>query len=339
MNVLIIGGTQFVGRHIAEAFRARDHHLTLFNRGSNPSVHADLEQIHGDRVTDLERLDGRTWDAVIDCCGYLPGVVETSARYFKDRAKRYVFISTISVYDHEAAAQPDESSPVVPFPQDADPAEFSIERYGPLKVLCEQSVQRDFGAHTTIVRPGLVAGPFDPTDRFTYWPVRFDAGGDVLTPLPERRVQYIDARDLAAFVVRLVETQTDGVFNAVVPPGSVTFGDLCKACMHEASAEDARAVPVSDEFLAQHEVRPWSELPLWIPASSALVSIANAHSGRAQAAGLSVRGVAETVRDTLAWARTAEKRPGALQAGLDPEKEARLLSEAIPLKGGLDTLL
>lgn len=338
MNVLVIGGTQFVGRHVVDAFAARGHHLTLFNRGSNPGVHADIAQIHGDREKDLTLLDGRTWDAVIDCCGYLPGVVEASAHYFRDRAKRYLFISTISVYDHEAAAAPAEDSPVVPFPEDADPAEFSLERYGPLKVLCEQRAQAVFGTNVTIVRPGLVAGPFDPTDRFTYWPVRFDEGGDVVTPLPQRRVQYIDARDLAAFITHLVETETDGIFNAVVPAGSVTFGDLCDACMRESSAEDARTVALSDEFLAEHGVRPWSELPLWIPASSALVSMANANAERARAAGLRVRGVAETVYDTLAWARAAEKRPGGLKAGLDPEKEARLLSEAIPFQGGLDTL-
>lgn len=333
MNVLVIGGTRFVGRHIADAFAQRGHAVALFNRGSNAGVHEELEQIHGDRATDLSRLDGRTWDAVIDTSGYTPNVVETAARYFKGRARRYVFVSTISVYDSAGSSGPNEDAPVMALPQGADPNEYSDERYGALKVLCEQAVRREFGDAVTVVRPGLVAGPFDPTDRFTYWPVRFDEGGAVLAPMPESRVQYIDARDLAAFVVRAVENGLDGTYNCVTPAGSVTFGDLCRACMHEAAAEDAQTVCVSDEFLAQHDVRPWSEFPLWIPAASDYASIANADSRRAIAAGLAIRPVSQTVKDTLAWARTAEKRPGALDAGMAPEREAALLAEA-----GLDTL-
>lgn len=328
MNVLVIGGTRFVGRHIADAFAAREHAVTLFNRGSNPDVHADLEQIHGDRTTDLQLLDGRTWDAVIDTSGYTPNVVESSAAYFKDRAKRYVFISTISVYDHAKTAGPNEESALMQFPGDADPSEFSEERYGALKVLCEQTAGRTFGSAVTIVRPGLVAGPYDHTDRFTYWPVRFDEGGDVVVPLQRHPIQYIDARDLAEFVVRTVEHHIDGAFNCVTPQGSIRFGELCEACMHEASPEDAAMVPLPDEFLAEHDVRPWSELPLWIPAASEYASIANADSSRALGAGLTIRPISTTVRDTLAWARTAEKRPGALAAGMAPEREAALLKAA-----------
>ncbi|HKU68238.1 MAG TPA: NAD-dependent epimerase/dehydratase family protein [Candidatus Baltobacteraceae bacterium] len=328
MTILIIGGTRFVGRHIADAFAARGHGVTLFNRGSNPEVHADLEQIHGDRAGDLERLPDRSWDAVIDTSGYTPNIVEASARYFKGRARRYVFVSTISVYDPSKSAGPDEDAPLQELPQDADPAEYADERYGALKVLCERAVQREFGDGVTIVRPGLVAGPFDPTDRFTYWPVRFDAGGEVVTPPEQSAVQYIDARDLAAFVARAVENGIDGTFNCVTPRQSLTFGDLCRACMHEASAEDAAMVPIPDEFLAQREVRPWSEFPLWIPSASEYAAIANSDSSRALAAGLTIRPIAETVRDVLAWARAAEKRPGALKAGMAPEREAALLEAA-----------
>ncbi len=325
MNVLVIGGTRFVGRHIVDALGARGHGVTLFNRGNNPEVHKNLEQIHGDRAADLQRLDGRTWDAVVDTSGYTPNIVEASARYFKSAADRYLFISTVSVYDHAKTGGPDEDAPLLEFPQDADPAQYAEERYGSLKVLCEQAAAREFGERVTILRPGLVAGPFDPTDRFTYWPVRFDEGGDVLCPPLESAIQYIDARDLAAFAAHTIETGVDGIFNCVTPRASVTFGDLCEACMHEASAEDAVAVPLSDEFLGRHDVRPWSELPLWIPVASEYASIANADSSRALAAGLTIRPIGETVRDTLAWARTAEKRPGALKAGLDPAREAQLL--------------
>lgn len=338
MNVLIIGGTRFVGRHIAAAFIERGHSVTLFNRGSDPSVHADLEQVHGDRSSDLSRLDGRTWDAVIDVCGYTPNIVEASANYFRERTSHYVFVSSISVYDHAGTDGPAEDAAVLEFPKDADSSVYSDERYGALKVLCERQVYRAFGDSAAVMRPGLVAGPFDPTDRFTYWPVRFDAGGDVLAPERTCRVQYIDARDLANFTVNLSELQMGGTYNCTTPAGSLNFGDLCDACLAHASAEDAYVVEMPDEFLGAHKVQPWSELPLWIPAASEYASISNADSSRAVAAGLSVRSLSETVADTLAWARTAEKRLGALKAGLSPEREGELLAAAGPASGPLDRL-
>jgi 2'-hydroxyisoflavone reductase len=328
MEVLIIGGTRFVGRHIADALAARGHRITLFNRGTNADVHANLKQVHGDRATDLHRLGDGRWDAVIDTSCYTPNIMETSAGYFGERTKRYVFISTISVYDHGATDGPGEDAAVMQLPAEADPAAFNIEYYGALKVLCEQAVQRAFGDRTTILRPGLVAGPFDPTDRFTYWPVRFDEGGEVIAPLASSRVQYVDVRDLANFAVHVCEHDVAGVFNCVTPRGSVTFGDLCQACMHEAAPEDASVVEVSDEFLAEHQVEPWSELPLWIPAASEYAGITNADSRRALNAGMTIRPMHETARDTLAWARIAEKHPGGLDAGLSPEREAELLAAA-----------
>lgn len=337
MNVLIVGGTRFVGRHIADAFAARGDRVTLFNRGSNKGVHEDLEQIHGDRLTDLALLDGRTWDVVADTSCYTANAIEASARYFKGRTSRYVFISTVSVYDHAKTDGPDENAPLLQLPEGANPSEYSDEFYGALKVRCEETLRNEFGEDVTILRPGLVAGPFDPTDRFTYWPLRFDEGGEVIAPLGERRIQYIDARDLAQFAVRTASEGISGTFNVVTPRDSVTFAELCQACMHEAASEDAAVVAVSDEFLAKHDVRPWSELPLWIPAASEYASIARADSSRALAAGLRIRPISETVRDTLAWARAAEKRPGALKAGMSPEREAELLVAAMAT-GGLDTL-
>lgn len=328
MNVLILGGTRFVGRHIADAVSARGHTVTLFNRGTDPSVHAELEQIHGDRNTDLQRLGDRTWDAVIDTSGYTPDVVEKSARYFADRTGRYVFVSTISVYNHERTQGPSEDAPLLQLPAGVDSSVFDVEQYGALKAMCETAVQAAFGDGATILRPGLVAGPFDPTDRFTYWPVRFDEGGQVVAPLGQRTVQYIDARDLAQFAAHVLETAIPGIFNCVTPPGSLTFADLFEACLHEASAEDALVVSLADEVLAEQDVQPWSDLPLWIPAASAFAVIARADSARAVSAGLRVRAIRETVKDTLAWARAAEKRPGSLKAGLTPEREAEVLAAA-----------
>lgn len=338
MNVLIIGGTRFVGRHIAQAFVARGHSVTLFNRGNNPSVHGDLEQVHGDRASDLPRLDGRTWDCIIDTSGYTPDVVETGVNYFASRTEYYLFISSISVYDHARTQGPAEDAPVLEFPKDADSSVYSDERYGALKVLCETQVRRPFGERAAVVRPGLVAGPFDPTDRFTYWPVRIDEGGDVIGPQRTARLQYIDARDLAAFVVNLSELRMSGTYNCAIPAGSANFGDLYDACLAQAAAEDAYIVELPDEFLASHNVRPWSEMPLWIPAASEYAGIAHADTSRAVAAGLDVRPLQDTVRDTLAWARTVEKRPGALQAGLSPEREAELLAAAGPVRDALDRL-
>ena len=329
MNVLIIGGTRFVGRHIVDVLLERGHRVTLFNRGiSNASAFDGVEQIHGDRARDLHRLDGRTWDAVVDACGYTPDVVEQSARYFAERTGRYVFISTISVYDFNAAnARIDEDSALAVLPGGADRATVTPESYGPLKVLCEAVVRSTYRQRASIVRPGLVAGPHDPTDRFTYWPVRVDAGGTVLAPeSPQHPVQYIDARDLARFTVRVLDSDDSGTYNAVTPPGAVTFGELLDAC-RRAAASDARVQWVDGGFLQAHDVQPWADLPMWIPAGPEFAGHLSVSAARALVRGLEPRSVADTARDTLAWARAAGKRAGALKAGLSPEREAQLLQE------------
>lgn len=330
MNVLIIGGTRFVGRHIVDVLLERGHRVTLFNRGiTNASAFAGVEQVHGDRAGDLHLLDGRTWDAVVDACGYTPDAVEHSARYFADRTARYVFISTISVYDFNAAdvGRVDEDSPLSVLPAGADRSSVTPESYGPLKVLCEALVRSTYRQRACIVRPGLVAGPHDPTDRFTYWPVRVDAGGTVLVPeKPKHPVQYIDARDLALFTVRLIEAGDGGTYNAVTPAGAVTFGELFDACRGGA-ASAAQAQWVDGGFLQTHGVEPWSDLPLWIPAGSEFAGHLHVSSARALVRGLEPRPVAQTVRDTLAWARVSGKSAGALKAGLSLEREAELLQE------------
>ena len=320
MRVLVIGGTRFVGRHIAQAFAANGDRVTLFNRGvTGPAPAPEIEEVHGDRAADLHALDGQSWDAVIDTCGYTPGVVEISAKYFAEKTGRYVFISTISVYDIEKTESPNEDSPLARLPHDADRTAMTPETYGALKVLCEEALLGTFANRATILRPGLVAGPHDPTDRFTYWPVRIEAGGEVLAPeSASEPIQYIDARDLAAFAVRVASQSDGGIFNCVTPKGSLTFGDLLAG---------ATATWVDAAFLRRNEVSPWGDLPLWIPSDDPARGLANADSGRALARGLRNRPIAETMRDTLAWAVPAGKRCGGLKAGLAPARERVLLEQ------------
>lgn len=331
MNVLIIGGTRFVGRYIADALTARGHGVTLFNRGrSNPTAHSELEQIHGDRSEDLHRLDGRKWDAVIDTCGYTPDVVERSTRYFADKTGRYLFVSTISVYDEAQSGGLKEDAPLHVLPPGADRTKLVVENYGALKAQCEAVVRSTFRQRASIVRPGLVAGPYDPTDRFTYWPVRVDAGGTVLAPSsPSHRIQYIDVRDLAQFVVHLLESNDGGTYNCVTPADYYTFGDLLAACSR-VSSSGATFEWAGEDFLKEKEVSPWAELPLWIPQSEPHYAITGANANRAYVRGLQIRPLLKTVRDTLAWAIANGRRLGSLGAGLSPEREDALLRFRLP---------
>jgi 2'-hydroxyisoflavone reductase len=315
MNVLILGGTQFVGRHIAEVLKERGHRVTLFNRGSNPDVHADLEQIHGDRASDLHRLGDRTWDAVVDTSAYTPVAAETSASYFGGRTQRYAFISTVSVYDLSRTDGAGEDAPLQELPEGVDRGEFNAEHYGALKALCEKVVHGAFHDRATILRPGLVAGPYDPTDRFTYWPVRFAASGEIICPLPRTPLQYIDARDLAAFAARVIELNIAGVYNCVTPNDALCFGDLYDACALATNAQP-KLTRLSDDELLARGIAPWSDLPLWLPAGSEYAAMVHARSNRATVAGLKCRPLFDTVQDTFTWAMHAGKRLGSLKSGL-----------------------
>lgn len=323
LRVLVLGGTRFVGRAIVEAALARGHTLTLFTRGtSNPALFPQVEHVHGDRTVSLDALGARTWDVVIDTCGYLPRVVDLSARTLAPRAARTLFISTISVYvaPDEHGTREDASLATLD-----DPTVEAItgETYGGLKVLCERAVTQHWGARATIVRPGLVVGPHDPTDRFTYWPMRIARGGDVLVPQPrERRVQFIDARDLAAFVVRLIEQDTPGTFNAIGPRPECTMQQLLDACV-AVTGSDVRMQWADEAALAAQGVQPWTDLPLWIPSTDPWGRRVF-DASRAFDAGLRCRTVEATVRDTWQWART---RPADHRwaAGLEPRRERAVL--------------
>ncbi|MHB8647292.1 MAG: SDR family oxidoreductase [Thermomicrobiales bacterium] len=324
MRMLIIGGTIFLGRHLVEAAMARGHTVTLFNRGQhNPDLFPEVEKLRGNRDGGLDPLRGRQWDAVMDTCGAFPRIVRASAELLADAVGQYIFISTMSVYADLSAPRIDEDSPVGTIP-DGTVEQVTGETYGPLKALCEQAVEAAMPGRTLNIRPGLIVGPHDPSNRFTYWVHRVAQGGTVLAPgTPDQPVQFIvDVRDLAAWIVQMAEHGRTGVFNAKGPDYSLTMGDLLATCK-AVSGSDARFVWVSEEFLLGQQVGPWMELPLWLPAT--MNAINSARSDKAYAAALTFRPLSATVRDTLAWDATlppdAERR-----AGLARDRETHLLA-------------
>jgi 2'-hydroxyisoflavone reductase len=328
MNILIIGGTRFLGRHLVDSALARGHEVTLFNRGkSNPDLFLNIETILGDREHDLGKLTqvGREWDAVIDTSGYVPRIVRLSAQSLAGGVKRYVFISSISVYADFKKTGIDENDPVGKI-EDESFEEITGEAYGPLKALCEKAVQDVFGEdRALIIRPGLIVGPNDPTDRFTYWPVRVARGGDVLAPeKPDAPIQIVDVRDLSDFIIRLMEENASGIFNATGPDYELTLGTMLDASK-QVSNSDARFHWASVEFLTENKVEAWSDMPVWIPSSGDDAGVSGVDVSKAINAGLTFRSLEETVRDTLEWAKT---RPPdhEWRAGLKAEREAQLLA-------------
>ncbi|GAC1652404.1 MAG: SDR family oxidoreductase [Ktedonobacteraceae bacterium] len=315
MKLLLIGGTGFLGSHLVEAVLKREHELTLFNRGqSNPTLFSNVEQLHGNRDGGLSVLQGRRWDAVIDICGYVPRVVGASAQAVADMTDHYTFISSISVYADFSKTGIDELAPVATL-ADERVEDVTNETYGALKALSEQAAERAKPGRTLVIRPGLIVGPGDHTDRFTYWPYRVAQGGEMLAPGdPTQQTQFIDARDLAAWIIRMVEERKMGTYNATGPDYALPMGRFLDECK-TVTGSDARFVWVSDAFLTEHEV----ELPLYAPeeyAGARAVDCSNAI-----AAGLTFRPVADTIRDTLAWKGTSTE----LKVGLKPEQEQQLL--------------
>lgn len=325
MRILIIGGTRFLGRHLVDSALARGHEVTLFNRGkSNPGIFPQLETIVGDREKDIGKLNGQIWDAVIDTSGYVPRIVRLSADLLKENASRYVFISSMSVYADFRKVGIDESDPVGKI-EDETVEEITGETYGPLKALCEKTVQEIYGERALIIRPGLIVGPHDPTDRFTYWPVRVARGGDVLAPeKPEAPIQIIDVRDLAEFILRLIEENASGVYNATGPDYELTLGRLLEVS-RQVSHSNANFRWASVEFLTRHKVEAWSDMPVWVPDDEEGAGFSRADVSRAIEAGLRFRPVEETVRDTLEWAQTRSS-DHEWRAGLTAEREAQVLA-------------
>jgi len=330
MRLLILGGTAFLGRHVVDCALARGHAVTVFNRGrTNPGLRPEVEEVRGDRDKDLSALVGRRWDSVIDTSGYVPRVVRASTELLID-SSHYTFVSTISVYA-DFRAGPDETASVDQLPEPE--SENVQEHYGALKAACERVVEELFAARYLIVRPGLIVGPWDPTGRFTYWPLRMARGGDVLVPEPrDLRLQFIDVRDLADWIVRRAELQTVGVFNATGPLPRPTIEEVLEACRRLANP-GARLHWVGARFLRDRGVDEFVELPLWVD-DPAWAGFMDVDVSKAVSSSLTFRPIDQTVQDTLAWARAnpdwePSRRQGVEipQAGLDPEREMQLLAE------------
>lgn len=325
MDLLILGGTIFLGRHLVELALQRGHRVTLFNRGQHgPELFPDVEKLHGDRKSDLSALAGRSWDAVVDTCGYVPRVVRASAELLAERVEHCTFVSSVSVYANLSLPGADESAPLGTL-EAPTVEEVTGATYGPLKALCEQAAEAALPGRTLNVRPGLIVGPHDPSHRFTYWPRRVARGGETLAPgTPEAPVQIIDVRDLAAWMLSMIEARQAGVFNATGPDYRLSMGQVLETC-REVSGSNARFTWASDEFLTASGVAPYTEMPLWVPLSDGGEGFSSVACTAARKAGLSFRPLAETVRDTLAWdAGRPDDAPR--PAGITPERERKLLA-------------
>ena len=326
-RVLVLGGTGYVGPHIVRAARARGHTITLFNRGkTNPGLFADCETIIGDRLTDIDRLKGRDWDAVIDTWVMMPKSVRAMAELVKDHVGQYLFLSTISVY--KLGKDPiDESSPVLtPKTVNAKKLE-GVEDYGGNKFLAERAAEEVMPGRATNLRSGVIVGPGDPSDRFIYWPLRMARGGEVLAPgKADDRMQLIDVRDLAAFIVRCIDERIVGTYNCV-GPDDPTLGHQLDAC-RTATKSDARLTWVDSKFLESEKAGGWDYFPLAVGSDDDQAGFGLVNAQRAIARGLTFRSPVESARDALAWylAQPDERRNQA-RPGLTPEREAELLQK------------
>ena len=324
-TLLILGGTGFIGPHLTEQALARGWKVTHFNRGRRDAEVENVETLLGDRKGQLDSLNGRRWDAVVDNTGYIPKFVKMSSDLLAPNTGYCLYISSISAYASFVAPN-DESSPrgVLANP---DEEQITNESYGPMKALCEDYVRQAFGPGSSIVRPGYIVGPLDPTDRFTYWPVRVARGGDMVVPGTQADpIQVIDVRDLARFMLDLVERRVDGFFNAVTPPGAITMGGLIDSS-RRISGADVRAVWIDEDFLPSVLKAEEMNFAPWSPMRGEEAGASLTGIKRSVAEGLTSRSLDDTVRDTLAWhvTRPAE-RQAELRSGLSVEQENRLLA-------------
>jgi 2'-hydroxyisoflavone reductase len=328
LKVLVLGGTGISGPHLVRELDSRGHQVTLFNRGKrNPGLFPNVEALIGDRNAPLDVLKGRDFDVVVDNSGYFPRQVQATAQLFKDRARHYIYVSSISAYADLTPPGIDENYKLAEL-KDPDATEITNDNYGGLKAACERIVEQTFGARQAVIRPSYIVGPGDSSDRFTYWPVRVARGGEMLAPgTALDPIQFIDARDMAEFMRMCVERNISGRYNLCNPPGAVTIGDLLETSKR-VSKSNATFVWASQTFLEQNKVLESGEIPIWAPPSGTEAGATLISSVRAVAQGLRFRDLETTVKDTLAWheQRPAEQK-AKLRAGLTPEREAELLKK------------
>lgn len=325
MNILILGGKRFIGIALVEALLQAGHTPTLFNRGkTNPDLFPNVKHLIGDRETDLNALKRRKWDAVVDTSGFVPRIVKQSAKLLSNKCDQYIFISSVSVYRDFYQPDIDETYPLGEL-NDPTNEDYSGDAYGPLKALCEYEIQQNFAGKVLVLRPGLIVGPQDPTDRFTYWLWRVSQGGKVLAPAPPSYgLQFIDVRDLAGFIIKMIEKQKEGVYNITGPKNPATFGSLLVSS-REASDTESTFVWAEEEFLLKESVQPWSELPLWVPSKDpAFAGFYSINNTQAIKAGLTFKPLSQTVTDTLNWIKTwaPGRQP---KVGMDFNRETELL--------------
>lgn len=335
MKILIIGGTVFLGRHLIEAARGRGHEVTIFNRGLHGAdLYPEIEKLRGNRVADVSELSGKTWDAVVDTCGYVPGVVRRSAEALRDSVEHYTFISSCSVYEQFDLNGNGENSPLAKLTAEQIEAAGKIdtgeratavsygETYGGLKALCERTAEEIMPGRVLNVRAGLIVGKYDSVERFTYWVWRVKEGGKMLCPgEPDRRVRLIDASDLANWILKMAESRKAGTYNATGAEDGLTMGRMLGK-IRDVSQSDAEFVWVGEKFLAEHEVEAWTEMPLWVPQE--YNGIFEVKNDKAVADGLTFRPFTETIEDVLDWLKI--RPPGDFRAGMKNEREKELLA-------------
>ena len=329
LKILFLGGTGFLGPHTVRYALERGHEVTLFNRGrTNTDLFPELETIIGNRDPEiddgLKGLEGREWDAVIDTSSYVPRITGASAGLLAESVEQYLFVSTICQYDNwaEGGTNGTEDRPGATLD---DPTTEDVRtHYCALKAYCERAVEEAMPGRVTQIRPGLIVGPRDGTDRFTYWPVRIDQGGEVLAPgKPSDLTQYIDVRDLARFMVHCLEQELTDTYNVVRNP--MPFGDLLSTCV-DTIESDAELTWVPADFLAEHDIQAWRDVPAWADSDSALAGSLTWSADKALSAGLTISPVEDTIRDTLAWFRSLpDERQAELRAGMSRDKEASVL--------------
>ena len=338
LRILILGGTGFTGPFQIEYALARGHQVTVFNRGrTQPTVNAQLleqvEQLVGDRDNDIEALKGGEWDAVIDNSSSVPRWTRQTAELLKATAAVYLFTSSLSVHSDNSKIGINEDDPVIKL-EDPTVEEVTGATYGGLKALCEEETRRAFPDGAIIVRPGLIVGPGDRSDRWTYWPLRIARGGEVMAPgTPDDPTQHIDARDLAEFDIHLIEQRKVGTYSAVGPLSPLSMAELLYGIRAVVSNEISFTW-VDADFLEEHEVQAWSEMTSWVPPRGEMAGFNRFDISRAVGAGLEFRPLATTAKDTLDWWQTLpEERTASPRAGLAPDKEQRVLAAWHALHG------